>query len=53
VLYWYETGPGAGTWYFVNAKSGKHVFAYDRGQPTIASRMKAYVDALQLLAIRD
>jgi hypothetical protein len=53
VLYWYETGPGAGTWYFVNAKAGKQVFAYDRGQPTIASRMKAYVDALQLLAIRD
>jgi hypothetical protein len=53
VLYWYEPAPSAGTWYFVSAKSGKQVFAYDRAQPSVAARMKAFVDALQLQAVRD
>jgi hypothetical protein len=53
VLYWYEPAANAGTWYFVSAKSGKQVFAYDRAQPTVAARMKAFVDALQLQAVKD
>jgi hypothetical protein len=54
VLYWTETTrQGSGQWYYVTAKSGKQVFAFDRGGADMNARTKAFVDALQSFALRD
>jgi hypothetical protein len=53
VLYYVEPTRGSGTYYYVSAKGGKQVFAYDRAQPDLPGKLKAFVDAVQLQAIRN
>lgn len=53
VLVWNEPALGAGQWYFVSAKHGRQAFAFDRALPTMTERTKAFVDAVQLQAIRE
>jgi hypothetical protein len=53
VVYYYEAAQGSGTYYYVTEKTGKQVFAYDRGQATPAGKVKAFLEALQLQAIRQ
>lgn len=53
VLYYNEPNLGAGQWYFGSAKIGRQAFAFDRAQPTMNLRAKAFVESLQLQAIRD
>lgn len=53
VLFYNESAPGAGQWYFANAKYGRQVLPWDRAQPTIPLRLKAFVDSVQLQAIRE
>lgn len=53
VLYYYEPTVGSGQWYYVTAKAGKQVFAFDRGGATMEAKTKAFVDAVQAFALRD
>ena len=53
VLYWSEPQLGSGQWYYVTSKSGKQVFAFDRGGATMADRSNAFAQAVQVFAIRD
>lgn len=53
VLYYNETSPGAGGWYYATTKGGRQVFAWDRVKSTMNERAQAFIDALQLQAIRD
>lgn len=53
VLYMNEPTQGSVQWYFVSDKQGKQIFSYDRGFPTPAGKLKAFVDAVQIQAIRE
>jgi hypothetical protein len=53
VLFYSEPRQGAGQFYFVNAKAGKQAFAFDRGASAIDARLTAFLQAVQLQAVRD
>ena len=53
VLYWSEPQLDSGQWYYVTNKSGKQVFAFDRGGATVPDRSNAFAQAVQVFAIRD
>ncbi len=53
VFFYSETQPGAGQFYYTSAKAGKQAFAYDRGGADMGVRTKAFIDAIQVYAIRD
>lgn len=53
VLYYYETEPGSSAWYYVSQKGGKQLFSYDRAQPGAPAKVKAFVEAVQLQAIKE
>ena len=40
-------------WYYTSAKNGKQIFSYDRSSPTAEGKVQAFVDAVQVQAIRD
>lgn len=44
ILFYNESTAGAGQWYFANARYGRQVLPWDRGQATIPLRLKAFVD---------
>lgn len=52
-LYLWEAQMGAAQWYFTSAKAGKQAFAFDRGGVDMNARTKAFIDAVQVYAIRD
>ena len=45
--------PGAIQWYYTSLKNGKQIFAADRSSPTAEGKVQAFVDAVQVQAIRD
>jgi len=45
--------PDSGQWFYTSLKHGKQIFAYDRSSGTPAGRVRAFVDAVQVQAIRD
>lgn len=53
VLYYYESGPGTANWYYVSQKGGKQVFAADRSAPNSTGKVNAFLEAVQLQAIKD
>lgn len=53
VLFYSESHPGAGQWYYATVKTGKQAFAYDRGGVDMAARSKAFAEAIQVYAIRE
>lgn len=53
VLFYSESQPGTGQWYYVSTKAGKQAFAYDRGGADMGARSKAFADAILVYAIRD
>lgn len=53
VMWYSEPSQGTGQYFYASAKHGRQVFAFDRSSPTVAGRNAAFVDAVQLLAIRD
>ncbi|MFZ6653905.1 hypothetical protein [Undibacterium sp. TJN19] len=53
VIYYIEPAQGAGQWFFVSAKYGKQVFAYDRSSTTGAGKIQGFIDAVQVQAIKD
>ena len=53
VFFYSEAQPGAGQFYYTSAKAGKQAFAYDRGGVDMGMRTKAFIDAIQVYAIRD
>jgi len=40
-------------WYFSSNKNGKELFGYDRSSPTLAGKVQAFLDAVQIRAIRE
>jgi hypothetical protein len=52
-FFYTEAQMGAGQWYYTSAKAGKQAFAYDRGGVDMNARTKAFIDAIQIYAIRD
>lgn len=52
-LYMVEVSQGSGQWFYTSLKHGKQIFAYDRSSPTGAGKVQAFVDAVQVQAIRD
>ncbi len=52
-FFYSEAQMGAGQWYYTSAKAGKQAFAYDRGGVDMNARTKAFIDAVQIYAIRD
>jgi hypothetical protein len=52
-LYYVEAQRGLGQWYYTTTKAGKQVFAFDRGGPNMIARTKAFVDAIQVFALRE
>jgi len=53
VVYLVEPSQNSGQWFFVTAKSGKQVFAYDRSSPTPAGKVQGFIDAIQVQAIKE
>lgn len=52
-FFYTEAQPGAGQWYYTNARSGKQAFAFDRGGVSMIARTKAFLESIQVFAIRD
>jgi hypothetical protein len=52
-LYHYETGPGSANWFYASIKNGKQILPVDRTPPTPAGKVAAFVEAVQLQAIKD
>jgi uncharacterized lipoprotein len=40
-------------WYYTSLKQDKQIFAYDRSSPTAEGKVQAFVDAVQIQAIRE
>jgi hypothetical protein len=53
VMYYSEASQGAGQWFYASAKHGKQVFAYDRSGAGATAKVHAFVDAVQVQAIRE
>lgn len=53
VLYYVEPTLGSGQYFYSSFEHGKQVFAYDRSSPTSEGKVRAFIDAVQLLAVRD
>lgn len=53
VVYLVEPSQNSAQWFFVTAKSGKQVFAYDRSSPTPAGKVQGFIDAIQVQAIKE
>jgi hypothetical protein len=53
VIYMTEPAAGSGQWFYASGKHGRQVFAYDRSGVGPAAKAQAFVDAAQLLAIRQ
>lgn len=52
-LYMVEPTLGSNQWYYTSFKQGKQIFAYDRSSPTAEGKVQAFIDAVQVQAIRD
>ncbi|MBA4265893.1 MAG: hypothetical protein C0453_12475 [Comamonadaceae bacterium] len=52
-LFFTESGPGAGQYFYSSVKHGKQVFAFDRSAPTTEARTDAFIQAVQAMAIRN
>jgi hypothetical protein len=52
-LYWVAPSQGSDQWYYTSLKHGKQIFAYDRSKPTPAGKVQAFIDAVQVQAVRD
>ena len=52
-LFYVEPTHGSGQYFYSSAKYGKQIFAFDRSAPGAAGKMKAFLDAVQIQAIRD
>lgn len=52
-FFYTEAQIGAAQWYYTSAKAGKQAFAFDRGGADMNARTRAFVDAIQIYAIRD
>lgn len=53
VMYYTEPMRGAGQWFFASQKYGRQVFAYDRSAGGVTAKVLAFVDAVQVLAVRE
>lgn len=52
-IFFSEAQVGAGQWYYTSFKAGKQAFSYDRGGVDMGARTKAFIDAVQVYAIKD
>ncbi len=52
-LVFIETAQNSGQWYYTSLKHGKQIFAYDRSSPTPAGKVQAFLEAVQVQAIRE
>ena len=53
VLYYTEASQGTGQTFYASVKHGRQVFASDRTGTTPEAKAKAFIDAVQLMAIRE
>lgn len=53
VLLYSEPSIGTGQWFYSSAKHGKQVFVEDRSGITPEQKVKNYLDAVQMMAIRE
>jgi hypothetical protein len=53
VLYYYESDPRSQAWYYVSQSGGKQLFSYDRTPPTPSAKINAFLEAIQLQAIKE
>ena len=51
----YLTAPGdnSAQWFYTSQKHGKQIFSADRSNTTVEGKVQAFVDAVQVQAIRD
>jgi ankyrin repeat protein len=52
-LYLVYNGRNSIQWFYTSHRYGKQIFAYDRSSPTPEGKVQAFVDAVQVQAIRD
>lgn len=52
-LFYSETGPNAGQYFYSSVKHGKQVFAFDRSAASTEARTEAFIQAVQAMAIRN
>jgi uncharacterized protein YceK len=53
VLYFTEPSVASGQYFYVSMKHGKQIFAFDRSGSTPLAKTQAFVDAVQVFAIRE
>lgn len=53
VIYYTEPTIGSGQWFYSSAKHGRQVFAFDRSRPGTDGKLAAFLEAVQVQAIRD
>ena len=53
VLYMIEPSQNAGQWFYASVKHGRQIFAYDKSGSTLDAKLQAFIEAVQLQAIRD
>ena len=52
-LFMVAPGENSAQWFYTSQKQGKQIFSADRSNPTIEGKVQAFVDAVQVQAIRD
>lgn len=53
VIYYTEPSVGSGQYFYASIKHGKQIFSFDRSQTGPDGKIKAFVEAIQALAIRE
>ena len=53
VIYYTEPSVGSGQYFYASIKHGKQIFSFDRSQTGPDGKVKAFVEAIQALAIRE
>ena len=53
VLYLTLTDAKSEQFFFLSEKNGREIYSYDRSSPTVAGKVQAAVEAMQIRAIRE
>lgn len=53
VIYYIEPIKGSGQWYYASQKFGKQIFSFDRSSTDASGKMMAFIEAVQMQAIRE
>lgn len=53
VIYYTEPSISSGQYFYASSKHGKQIFAFDRSPEGIDGKVKSFIEAIQVQAIRD